>query len=45
MAKKGDKGGKKAKIKKKPSQLWKLYKVEGDKLVRLNKFSPKSPGD
>ncbi len=32
--------------KKKPgSQLWKLYEVQGDKLVRKNKFSPKSPGD
>ena len=27
------------------SQLWKLYKVEGDNLVRLNQYSPKSPGD
>ena len=32
--------------KKKPgSQLWKLYEVQGDKLVRKNKFSPKSQGD
>ena len=32
--------------KKKPgSQLWKVYEVQGDKLVRKNKFSPKSPGD
>ena len=45
MAKKVDKKGKSEKSKKKPSQLWKLYKIEGDKLVRLNKFSPKSPGD
>lgn len=27
------------------SQLWKLYEVQGGKLVRKNKFSPKSPGD
>jgi len=27
------------------SQLWKLYEVQGDKLVRKNRFSPKSPGD
>ena len=32
--------------KKKPgSQLWNLYEVQGDKLVRKNKFSPKSQGD
>jgi len=32
--------------KKKPgSQLWKLYEVQGEKLVRKNKFSPKSQGD
>ena len=38
------KGG--AAVKKKPgSQLWKLYEVQGDKLVRKNKFSPKSQGD
>ena len=43
-AKKGapTKGG----AKKKPgSQLWKLYEVQGEKLVRKNKFSPKSQGD
>jgi len=27
------------------SQVWKLYEVQGGKLVRKNKFSPKSPGD
>ncbi len=33
-------------VKKKPgSQVWKLYEVQGDKLVRKNKFSPKSQGD
>ena len=33
-------------VKKKPgSQLWKLYEVQGEKLVRKNKFSPKSQGD
>ncbi len=26
-------------------QLWKLYEVQGDKVVRKNKFSPKSQGD
>ena len=32
--------------KKKPgSQLWKLYTIQGDKLVRKNRFSPKSQGD
>ncbi|MEK6900270.1 MAG: 30S ribosomal protein S27ae [Nanoarchaeota archaeon] len=32
--------------KKKPgSQLWKVYEVQGDKLVRKNRFSPKSQGD
>ena len=32
--------------KKKPgSQLWKLYEVQGEKLVRKNKFSPKSQVD
>ncbi|PIN74104.1 30S ribosomal protein S27ae [Candidatus Woesearchaeota archaeon CG10_big_fil_rev_8_21_14_0_10_45_16] len=47
-AKKGGKGGpqgKKQSKPKRPSQLWKLYSVEGDKIVRKNKFSPKSPGD
>jgi ubiquitin-small subunit ribosomal protein S27Ae len=38
-----DKG--KEKSKKKPTQLWTLYDIQGDKLVRKNKFSPKSPGD
>ncbi len=37
------KGG--AKKGKPGSQLWKLYEVQGDKLVRKNKFSPKAPGD
>jgi len=49
MAKKGEaKGGPKGKKQnapKKPSKLWKLYEVQGDKLIRKNKFSPKSPGD
>lgn len=31
--------------KKKTRQLWKLYEVQGDKLVRKNRFSPKSTGD
>lgn len=31
--------------KKKTRQLWKLYDVQGDKLVRKNRFSPKSDGD
>ena len=46
---KGNQKGKdkkeKAASKKKPTQLWKLYEVQGDKLVRKNPFSPKSPGD
>ena len=44
MAKKEEKGKKQQKGKK-PTQLWKLYQVQGDKLVRKNPFSPKSPGD
>lgn len=44
MAKKDDKKGKE-KSKKKPTRLWTLYEVQGDKLVRKNPFSPKSPGD
>lgn len=27
------------------SQVWKLYEIQGGKLVRKNKFSPKSQGD
>ena len=27
------------------SQVWKLYEVQGGKLVRKNRFSPKSQGD
>lgn len=37
------KGG--AKKGKPGSQVWKLYEVNGDKLVRKNRFSPKSQGD
>ncbi len=37
------KGG--AKKGKPGSQVWKLYEIQGGKLVRKNKFSPKSPGD
>ena len=29
----------------KSRQLWKLYDVKGDQLVRKNKYSPKSKGD
>ncbi|MBU0471393.1 MAG: 30S ribosomal protein S27ae [Nanoarchaeota archaeon] len=36
---------KKSEKKKAPRQLWTLYSVEGNKLVRKNKFSPKSDGD
>ncbi|MAG39056.1 30S ribosomal protein S27ae [Candidatus Woesearchaeota archaeon] len=36
---------KKPEKKKKTRQLWKLYEVQGDKLVRKNRFSPKSDGD
>lgn len=42
---KSGKEEKKQKSTKKPSQLWNLYEVQGDKLVRKNRFSPKSPGD
>ena len=44
--KKGGKGseGKKPKAKAHPNQVWKQYKIEGNKLIRLKKFSPKSPG-
>ena len=48
MAKKGKgKGndGKKTRTPKKPTQLWKCYEVQGDKLIRKNPFSPKSKGD
>ncbi len=38
-------GGKGGAAKKPGSQLWKLYEIQGDKLVRKNKFSPKSQGD
>ncbi len=41
MAKEGAKGKKGGKSR----QLWKLYQVQGDKVVRKNKYSPKSPGD
>ncbi len=27
------------------TQLWKLYEIQGDKIIRKNQFSPKSPGD
>ena len=36
---------KKEKAPKKPREIWKLYDVQGDKVVRKNQFSPKSPGD
>ena len=49
MAKKGGKGskdkkGNESKVKK-PRKLYSLYEVKGDKIVRKNQFSPKSPGD
>lgn len=31
--------------KKKTRKLWKNYEIQGDTLVRKNKFSPKSDGD
>lgn len=46
MAKKDAKGKQqKGPKEKKPRNLYKLYEVQGDKLVRKNQFSPKSPGD
>lgn len=33
---------KEEKAKKHPSKLWKAYKIEGGKLIRLKKFSPKA---
>jgi ubiquitin-small subunit ribosomal protein S27Ae len=45
MADKKNTKGKKEKKKKTPTQLWKLYKIEGDTLIKKNSFSPKSPGD
>ncbi|MAG61102.1 30S ribosomal protein S27ae [archaeon] len=52
MAKKGstkrtgkDRKAERAKKVSKPRKLWEKYKVEGDTLVKSNKFSPKSPGD
>ncbi len=30
---------------KRSRQLWKLYTLEGETLVRKNRMSPKSPGD
>jgi len=38
-AKPKDKSGKKAK---KPYHIYKLYEIQGDKLVRKNSFSPKA---
>ncbi len=37
--------GKKERKPKTPRKLWNLYTIEGDKIVRKNKFSPKSAGD
>ena len=42
---KGGKEEKKQKTVKKQYQLSNLYEIQGDKLVRKNRFSPKSPGD
>ncbi len=41
---KGKKGAKEA-APKKTRKMYQLYEVQGDTLVRKNKFSPKSPGD
>jgi ubiquitin-small subunit ribosomal protein S27Ae len=35
---------KKPKAKAHPAQLWKAYKVEGDKLTRVKQLSPKAEG-
>ncbi len=45
MAPKGKDKKPKEKAAKKPRNLYKLYEVQGDKLVRKNPMSPKSPGD
>ena len=39
------KGAAKGPAKKKSRSLHKLYTIQGDKIVRNNQFSPKSPGD
>ncbi len=39
--KKSQKDRPKSKTKHKPVQIWKKYKVEGDKVVRLGEFCPK----
>lgn len=40
-----EKKGGPVKKKSKSRKLWKLYEVQGEKLVRKNRFSPKSQGD
>ncbi|MBT4446583.1 30S ribosomal protein S27ae [archaeon] len=40
-----DRKAERAKRVKKTRKIWEMYKVEGDKLIRSNSFSPKSPGD
>ncbi|MBT3297337.1 hypothetical protein HN385_00275 [archaeon] len=53
MAKKGGKGASKGKDKKSAAadkkkgtrKLYQLYDISGDKIVRKNQYSPKSPGD
>ncbi len=53
MAKKGGKGASKGKDKKAAAagkkknsrKLYQAYEISGDKIVRKNQFSPKSPGD
>jgi ubiquitin-small subunit ribosomal protein S27Ae len=40
-----DRKAERAKRVKKPRKLWENYDASGDKIVRKNKFSPKSPGD
>lgn len=51
MAKKGgaskgkDKKSAAADKKKNSRKLYQLYEVSGDKIVRKNQYSPKSPGD
>lgn len=46
MAEKKEKKGKKTKSKQKHNnvQAWKKYKVEGDKIVRINKTCPRCSG-
>ena len=45
MGKKSGKDKKSEPKVKKTRKLYNLYEIQGDKIVRKNQFSPKSPGD